>query len=36
VAKVRPEAVAMLDKKLLSDSTLGDILSSARAEARKR
>lgn len=36
VAKVRPEAVAMLDRKLLSDSTLGDILSSARAEARKR
>jgi len=36
VAKVRPQAVAMLDKKLLSDSTLGDILSSARAEARKR
>jgi len=36
VAKVRPEAVAMLDKKLLSDTTLGDLLSSARAEARKR
>ena len=36
VAKVRPQAVAMLDKKLLSDTTLGDILSSARAEARKR
>ncbi|MEH3157607.1 MAG: hypothetical protein PGN08_01040 [Sphingomonas taxi] len=36
VAKVRPQAVAMLDKKLLSDTTLGDILNSARAEARKR
>ncbi|SFP73477.1 hypothetical protein [Sphingomonas rubra] len=37
VAKVRPDAVAMLDRKLLSDSTLGDILASARAEAgRKR
>ncbi|GAA0668578.1 hypothetical protein FHT00_000328 [Sphingomonas insulae] len=36
VAKVRPQAVAMLDRKLLSDTTLGDILSSARAEARKR
>jgi hypothetical protein len=33
VAKVRPAAVAMLDRKLLSDSTLGDILASARAEA---
>ena len=33
VAKVRPQAVAMLDRKLLSDSTLGDILASARAEA---
>jgi hypothetical protein len=36
VAKVRPQAVALLDKKLLSDTTLGEILSSARAEARKR
>ncbi len=36
VAKVRPQAVAMLDRKLLSDSTFSDILSSARAEARKR
>ncbi|MBJ6120628.1 hypothetical protein [Sphingomonas mollis] len=37
VAKVRPEAVALLDRKLLSDTTLGDILSGARAEAgRKR
>lgn len=36
VAKVRPQAVAMLDKKLLSDTTFGDLLSGARAEARKR
>lgn len=37
VAKVRPEAVALLDRKLLSDNTLGDILSGARTEAgRKR
>ena len=36
VAKVRPQAVAMLDRKLLSDSTLGDILSGARAEAGRR
>lgn len=36
VAKVRPQAVAMLDKKLLSDTTLGEILSNARSEARKR
>lgn len=36
VAKVRPEAVAMLDRKLLSDTTLGDILSGARAEAGRR
>ncbi|KQU62143.1 hypothetical protein ASG67_03185 [Sphingomonas sp. Leaf339] len=37
VAKVRPDAVALLDRKLLSDTTLGDILSGARAEAgRKR
>jgi hypothetical protein len=36
VAKVRPQAVAMLDKKLLSDNTLGDILSGARAEAGRR
>ena len=33
VAKVRPQAVAMLDRKLLSDNTLGSILSGARAEA---
>ncbi len=37
VAKVRPEAVALLDRKLLSDSTIGDILTGARTEAgRKR
>jgi hypothetical protein len=36
VSKVRPEAVAMLDKKLLSDDTLGSILRSARAESRVR
>ncbi len=36
VAKVRPQAVAMLDRKLLSDSTLGDILKSARTESRLR
>ena len=33
VAKVRPQAVAMLDRKLLSDSTFGDIMSGARREA---
>lgn len=31
--KARPQAVAMLERKLLSENTLGDILSSARAEA---
>jgi hypothetical protein len=36
VAKVRPQAVAMLDRKLLSDTTFGDIIASARAEARHR
>ena len=36
VAKVRPEAVALLDKKLLSDDTLGAILRSARTESRVR
>ena len=36
VANVRPQAVAMLDSKLLSDSTLGDILSRARIEAGSR
>ena len=36
VANVRPQAVAMLDDKLLSDSTLGAILSGARAESRRR
>lgn len=32
-AKVQPRAVAMLDRKLLSDNTIGDILSGARTEA---
>ena len=32
----KAQAMAMLDRKLLSDSTLGDILSGARAEARLR
>jgi hypothetical protein len=36
VANVRPQAVAMLDRKLLSDNTLGDLLKSARSEARPR
>ena len=36
VAKVRPQAVAMLDKKLLSDETLGSILAKARSESRLR
>jgi hypothetical protein len=36
VAKVRPQAVAMLDNKLLSDRTLGDLLSGARNEAGHR
>ena len=36
VAKVRPQAVAMLDRKLLSDDTLGSILAKARAESRLR
>lgn len=36
VAKVRPEAVAMLDRQLLSDTTLGDILKGAKTEARRR
>jgi hypothetical protein len=36
VARVKPEAVALLDRKLLSDNTLGDILSGARAEARTK
>jgi hypothetical protein len=34
VAKVRPQAVALLDRKLLSDTTFGDIMSGARREAR--
>ena len=36
VAKVRPQAVAMLDRKLLSDTTMGDLLASARAESGRR
>jgi hypothetical protein len=36
VARVKPEAVALLDRKLLSDNTLVDILSGARAEARTK
>ncbi len=36
VAKVRPEAVAMLDRQLLSDTTLGDILKGAKSESRRR
>ncbi|HIV76678.1 MAG TPA: hypothetical protein H9899_04060 [Candidatus Sphingomonas excrementigallinarum] len=36
VAKVRPEAVAMLDRQLLSDTTLGDILKGAKTESRRR
>ena len=35
VAKVRPQAVAMLDRQLLSDTTFGDIMSGARREARR-
>lgn len=34
VKRVKVQAVAMLDRKLLSDSTVGDLLSSARREAR--
>ncbi|KTT97495.1 hypothetical protein [Sphingomonas sanguinis] len=36
VAKVRPQAVAMLDRQLLSDTTLGDILKGAKSESRRR
>ncbi len=36
VAKVRPQAVALLDRKLLSDSTLGDILTGARSESDRK
>ena len=36
VAKVRPQAVAMLDRQLLSDTTLGDILKGAKTESRRR
>ena len=35
VAKVRPQAVALLDRQLLSDTTFGDIMSGARREARR-
>ena len=34
--KVRPQRVALLDRNLLSESTLGDILSGARAESGRR
>jgi hypothetical protein len=33
-AKARPQAVAMLDDKLLSDATLGDLIAKAKREAR--
>ena len=36
VARVRPQAVAMLDRKLLSDTTFGDLMARARTEARAR
>jgi hypothetical protein len=36
VPHAKPQTVAMLDRKLLSDSTLGDILTNARVEARTR
>ncbi|MET4896420.1 hypothetical protein RN629_04490 [Sphingomonadaceae bacterium jetA1] len=36
VARVRPQAVAMLDRKLLSDTTLGDILKGAKTESRRQ
>jgi hypothetical protein len=35
-ARAKAEAVAMLDRKLLSDSTLGDLMSKARAETALR
>lgn len=34
-AETKAKAVAMLDRKLLSDATLGDIMSGARAEAAR-
>jgi hypothetical protein len=34
--RARTQAVAMLDRKLLSDSTLGDLLNGARNEATRR
>jgi len=36
VDRTRTQAVAMLDRKLLSDSTLGDLLNGARTEATRR
>jgi hypothetical protein len=33
--RAKDQAVAMLDRKLLSDSTIGDLFSGARAEARR-
>lgn len=36
VAHVRPQAVAMLDDKLLSDATLGDLIAKAKHEAKQR
>jgi hypothetical protein len=35
-SSAKPRTVAMLDRKLLSDSTLGDLLAGARAERRNR
>lgn len=35
-SKPKPQTVAMLDRKLLSDNTLGDLLSSARSERKSR
>ena len=34
MSRVRPQAVAMLDDKLLSDATLGDLIAKAKHEAR--
>jgi hypothetical protein len=36
VTRAKAQAVAMLDRQLLSDSTVGDLLSGARAEGRSR
>jgi len=35
VERAKPQAVAMLDRKLLSDSTIGDLLHGARSETGK-